>query len=187
MIASGALAFGNAVLCVLNLLERELQQRRMSANPPSAAQVHTLLGRISLVTHFQTIGLIAFVVVALVWGSKRRTRARVARDGENFVEPHLRTVWPNGYYVTFLFGALSILATILATSTRHTGMNVADVVSYRGYLAVSHLFRVALWSTNIALVYRAIQLQDRREAATAAAFTVAQFTGEGVGTPPPGL
>jgi uncharacterized membrane protein len=161
------LVIGNAVLLVLNLMERRLLTQSKSANPPSRAEITDALGRIHTVSVLMTFALLAFVVVGVTWERKRRSRTRVAQDGETGVEARLRTVWPAGYVVLYAVLAFGLGATLFASTARHNAVTADDFIRYRTFLAAGHATRAVFWSFWIALVLRATQFQEQREAATA--------------------
>jgi hypothetical protein len=160
---SAALALYNVAMLVLNLVERGYQQQRIGGSPPPPERIRTLdslhtIGRVSSVL------VLAFLVLGVTWSAKRRTRARVARDGETGVETRLRLVKPSVYWT---FWATLAVAAFLAWSVRsmvHVGMTAHDFVGYRSYLAAANGARAVMWACWVALVIYATKLQDRREA-----------------------
>ncbi len=163
---SAAAAFGNAAVCVLNIVERHYQQQRLTSHPPSPQRIHHILNAIRAFTTFDLVAALAFLVVGVTWSIKRRPRTRLKREGEAAVEPALRRVLPLAYGL--LFGALivSIIATTAASSTFHTGMTVSDFVTYRTNLAIGAGARTVMWACWLPLVARATRLQAEREASS---------------------
>jgi hypothetical protein len=163
---SAAAALGNAVVFVLNLVERHYQQQRMTPNPPSPDRIRHTIQTIHAFSSFALIAAIAFGVVGITWSVKRRSKARVKQVGESGVEPALRSVLPIVYFTLFAMLGASFLFSSLASSGTHPGMTIHEFVTYRTYLAVGAAARAVGWACWIPLVARATQLQAQREAAT---------------------
>jgi hypothetical protein len=161
--ASAAIALSNAVQCVLNLLERSYQQRRYTANPPSADQVRTAINTIKALGGITSVVVLVWFILALVWSSHRRPRQRLRQAGEQSVEPALRKIEPAVWWTLWVALGLGLLMTFVARGTVHTGMTADDFARYRGFLALSNLARAASWTCWVALVARATQLQTYRE------------------------
>jgi hypothetical protein len=154
---------GYAAQFVLNVIERGYQHQRETGSTPDAAKVHDTLNRLHQFGGYTTIAVIAFLVLVLIWSNQRTSRARIARLGEDGVEPSLRWVQPLVYWALWVAIAVSILATFAASSTSHTGMTVHDFVTYRTELAVANAARVVMWWCWITLVLLATRRQDERE------------------------
>ena len=165
IVTAAAAAFGNVIVCVLDLTERHYQQQRLTAHPPSVDRIRHTIQSIHALSSFTLIAAIAFAVVGITWSVKRRSKVRVKQVGERGVEPALRTVLPVVYFTIFAMIAISLLFTMLASSGTHLGMTVHDFVTYRTRLAIGAAARAVGWACWIPLVARATQLQVQREAA----------------------
>src|SRR5262245_38556349 len=91
ILAAVALAFVNAVLLVLNLIERHYQQQRGGGQYVSQSTIHDTVSLIRTVSRLSIAIDVAFLVVAIVWATKRRTRSRLAMGGEASVEASFRS------------------------------------------------------------------------------------------------
>jgi len=164
IVVAAACAFGNAALCVLNLIERRYQQRRLTANPVSVARIRHMISLMHSISVALVFAFLAFLVVWISWSTKRRSRLRVSQDGETGVEPRMRDLQPTLYWTEWVLIGVSLLITLIARSLVHPQMTVQQIVTYRTYLAAGNATRLMLWSCLIASVVVATQAQDRREA-----------------------
>jgi hypothetical protein len=163
--ASAAIALSNVAQCALNLLERSYQQRRLTTNPPSAAQVRAAINTVKALGTITTLVALVWFVLVIVWASHRRPRQRLRHAGESAVEPSLRTVDPAAWWTLWVALALGVLMTAVARSAVHPGMSADDFARYRGYLALGNIARAGSWTCWVVLVARATAQQSRREAA----------------------
>jgi hypothetical protein len=167
IVASAVLAVANVVMLVLNLIERGYQEQRESGVPPVTTHIRETLDSLHSIGVFSSVLAFAFLILAVTWSMKRRTKVRLARYGEEGVEATLRSVQPTLYWTLWCALGASLVLTLLAQSVVHVGMTVHEFVEYRGYLAAANGTRAVMWGSVIALVVCATRLQDRREAADA--------------------
>ena len=135
IIVAAAAAVGSAAQVVLNLVERHLMQQTESGNPPTVAKVRAAVSAIHTADHLTLVAVFAFLVVGVGWSISRRSRPRLARDGESGVEPSLRSVCAPVYGAFWICVVLSLVLSQVARSSVHVGSTPADFVQYRGYLA----------------------------------------------------
>jgi hypothetical protein len=166
IVTAAAAAFGNTIVCVLDLMERHYQQQRLTAHPPSVERIRHTIQTIHTVSNLTVVLVIVFAGVGITWSTKRRSKARLRQVGERGVEPALRSVQPIVYFTLFAMVGVSLLFTVLASSGTHPGMTINDFVTFRTRLAVAAAARAVAWACWIALVARATQLQAQREVAT---------------------
>jgi uncharacterized protein DUF2510 len=169
VVTSSVTAALAAAQCVLNLVERHYQQRRLSASPPSAAQIRHTLDLIQTTRTLSLLSATAFLVVAVVWSFKRRPRARLKAEGESSVEAALWRVAPIVYAVFWAALVIGVIASLSASSAVHPGMTIGEFTSYRTRLALSAGARTIMWLCWIPLVVMATKAQARREASAGAA------------------
>ena len=117
LVTASLCGIGNLALLVLNLVERHYQQQRLAGHSPSVARIRDTLSLIHTLATLTLVASIAFLVVGVTWELKRRTRARVARDGETGVEPSLRSVSPTAFWTFWIAFGASFLANEHATSS----------------------------------------------------------------------
>jgi hypothetical protein len=149
----------------LNLGERRLQHQA-ETGVPRVTRIQDLLSALRLVGYVSVIAAIAFLVVGVGWSIKRRTRKRVAQDGESGVEPLLWNVSHGAYALYCLTLAASFGTTALAHGSLHGGMKRSDFVDYRTYLAAGNALRAVMWGCWVVLVRKSTVIQDRRESLT---------------------
>jgi hypothetical protein len=167
VVLCAVLALGNVLMLALNLVERGYQEQRASGVAPALSHIRETLDSLHTIGEFTSWLSLAFVVVAVIWSVKRRTKTRLAADGERGVEAHLRSVNPALYILFWCALGASFLLTIQGRSVVHVGMTPADFVDYRTYLAAANAARAVMWGSLAVLVVLATRRQDRREAATA--------------------
>ena len=160
---SAGLALCNVAMLVLNLVERGYQQQRISGSPPPSECIRETLDSLHTIGNVSSVAALAFLVLGVTWSAKRRTRARVAEEGETGVEPRLRSVNPSVYWTFWAALAASFALALVARSKVHVGMTAEDFVGYRSYLAATNGARAVMWASWVALVIFATRLQDRRE------------------------
>jgi hypothetical protein len=162
-----AVSLGNAVMFVLNLIERHNLAQAKAGRPVSHVFFDDTISTINAVSRMTVIASLAVAVVGVVWSHKRRAPRRKQQEGESGVEPSLGTV-SRGLYTTFwtMLG-LSFLVSLMANSTRHLGMTVDDFIRFRTLVAAGDLFRIGMWGAFAALVLKATRLQEHRELASA--------------------
>ena len=164
---SAVCAFGTAIVCVLDLVERHYQQQRLTARPPSVERIHNTIQTIHAVSNLTFVAAIAFGVVVTIWGVQRRSKARLKQGGESAVEPALRKIDPTPlFHVMCFMPGVSVFLAVLASASTHPGMTIHDVVTYRTLLAVGAAARVVMWVCWIPFVARATRIQAEREGAT---------------------
>jgi hypothetical protein len=161
---SALLALGNAGQFLFNWLERGYQQQVRALNPPSVERIHNTISKIHTLGTFNLVMAAGYLIVAIMWSFRRRSRTRLNRDGEIGVEPALRNISPIAYWTMWVALAASIMLTTLASSHSHSTASVSDFIAFRTYLAFGDVARIVLWSCWIVLVAQATALQTRREA-----------------------
>jgi hypothetical protein len=164
VVTSGVLAVGNASAAVLNFVERHYQQQRLTGHPPDAAQIRGTLHAIDLLSKVMIIAAIAFIVVGVTWGQKRRTNGRIALGGEAAVEPALRRIVPLPYWGMLTALCASFAVTLSASSLDRAGMTIHDVIDYRTRVAIGSVGRTVMWACWVLVVVAATRYQTRREA-----------------------
>jgi len=167
VIASGVAAIANAVVFVLNLVERHDQQQRLTSDPPSAQDIRSTMDSIRTFSMVALIAAAAFLVVGIIWSMRRRPRDRLHLEGESAVEPALRRVLPFPYWAMWTALVISFVVSFSAGEALHAGMTAQDFVDYRTLLAVGAGFRALVWICWVILVVAATRTQSRREAGSA--------------------
>jgi hypothetical protein len=155
----------NFVAMALNLGERRLQQQA-ETGVPQVTKIHDFLSALRLVGLVSAIVAVAFLVVEVGWSIKRRTRRRVAQDGESGVEPLLWNVSHGAYSLYWLTLVASFGLATFARGSLHVGMKRSDFVDYRTYLAAGNALRAVMWGCWVVLVRKSTVIQDRRESLT---------------------
>jgi hypothetical protein len=166
VVAMAAAVLTNTVLLGLNVVERHNLQRIKAGHPVSSAFFEDTLSTLNAANRISLVISIAVVVAAIVWATKRRSPGRRREEGEAAVEPALIAVSRVLYTAFWVALAIALFSSEGATSARHTGMTIDDLIGYRTYIAAADLFRAAMWGSYAALVLKATRLQDRRELAT---------------------
>ena len=121
IVTTAVAAIGNAVVVVLNLMERHNPATAVERAPAVArARAPDDPHNIHIVGRFDLVVASIFLVVTIIWANKRRPRARLRQFGETAVEPSLYKVIPAVYVALFVALGVALLFTSLASGEIHT-------------------------------------------------------------------